>query len=268
MFRRSAVVAVVSTMVFVLATALPSRAQPGELAGERILGLKNQIDTAVNEADRVALWKAWNALGKMAMRPESDRNRDTLKFIRYYAGYAGYRLGSLFEDMNKDQKEKYLDEAITYLEETTRLAPEFAEAWALLGSCYGMKATGLFSGMKYGPRSDRAIGRALELAPENPRAVMINGIGLMFKPAMFGGSVSKAVGEFRKAGGYFRDWISPGPLYPDWGEAENFAWMAQAHIRLEQLREARKAYGQALDVDPDYFWVKQVLLPELEVKLH
>ncbi|MFH5832420.1 hypothetical protein [Halalkalibaculum sp. DA384] len=181
----------------------------------------------------------------------------------YYTAYANYRLSSIFEDMEKEQQEDYLNTSIEQLEQVTEEAPEFAEGWALLGNCYGMKAKGMISGMRYGPKSERTIDRARELAPDNPRVAMIYGISLLYKPGMFGGSVKKAVDTFKKAGRYFEEWSPQNSLYPEWGKAENYAWMAQAYIEQDRLADAREAYQTSLQVDPDYYWVKEILLPEL-----
>ncbi|MDZ7693781.1 MAG: hypothetical protein U5K69_22125 [Balneolaceae bacterium] len=51
----------------------------------------------------------------------------------YYLAYADYRLSSLFEDIPEDEKEQYLDSAISHLEKVTEMDLDFAEGWALLG---------------------------------------------------------------------------------------------------------------------------------------
>src|SRR5699024_10738399 len=159
----------------------------------------------------------------------------------YYMGYADYRLNTQFSDVKEDQKEKFLDEAVKYLEEAVRLDPDFADARALLASVYGLKATGIFSGMKYGPKSNSAIENALETAPDNPRVHMINAIGLLKKPSMFGGSTEGAIKEFKKAAELFESFEPANKMMPDWGHAENYAWLGQAYEQNDQLKKAKTA---------------------------
>jgi tetratricopeptide (TPR) repeat protein len=147
------------------------------------------------------------------------------------------------------------------------LGSDFAEAQAMLGSCYGMKATGIFSGMKYGPKSDKAMKRAKELAPDNPRVVLLDAIGTFFKPSMFGGSVEGAVEGFQRAVELFENWQPPNAYAPRWGDAEVYAWLGQGYEEAGDYEKAKEAYQQALKIKPGYPWVENLLLPELAQKL-
>jgi len=186
------------------------------------------------------------------------------KLAHYYIGYASYRLSSAFNEIGEEEAKRHLNEAVRHLERAVEMDEDFAEAVALLGNCYGMKATGFFTGMKYGPKSQRSLDRAMELAPENPRVRLLYGISFMFKPAMFGGSLERAVEEMKRAADLFNENSGTDhELYPGWGSAEVYAWLGQACERAEDFELAEQYYKQALAVDPDYYWVKEILLPEL-----
>ncbi|MDR8392553.1 hypothetical protein NC796_15465 [Aliifodinibius sp. S!AR15-10] len=230
-------------------------------AAKTFLETKTKLDSAITNGDKQELIAAKNNFEGFIP------NHEYSMLANYYIAYANYRLSSLFSDIPEDRKEQYLNASIKKLEKVTEMDPTFAEGWALLGNCYGMKATGMISGMRYGPKSENAIKKALALVPQNPRVTMINGISLMYKPAMFGGSIEKAIKTFKKARDYFGQWSSSSEPYPDWGEAENYAWLAQAYIEQERLALAKEAYQTALQIDPDYYWVKEVLLPELQQKM-
>nr|WP_279311490.1 tetratricopeptide repeat protein [Salinibacter ruber] len=51
---------------------------------------------------------------------------------------------------------------------------------------------------------------------------------------------------------------------PSWGHAEAHAWVGVAHMEAERYDPARTAFKTALDLNPDYGWVRSVLLPRLE----
>ncbi|MCS3785375.1 tetratricopeptide repeat protein [Salinibacter ruber] len=51
---------------------------------------------------------------------------------------------------------------------------------------------------------------------------------------------------------------------PSWGHAEAHAWVGVAHMEAERYDPARTAFETALDLNPDYGWVRSVLLPRLE----
>ncbi|WP_445665635.1 tetratricopeptide repeat protein [Fodinibius sp. AD559] len=213
------------------------------LQPERLIGLNTKLKTLTQTGD-----------------PEIK------KYAYYYLGYSNYRLQNSFPQINEDQQEKYLDEATGMFEKAVEIDREFAEAYAMLGSCYGMKASGIFSGMKYGPKSDNAMSKAKELAPANPRIVMLDAIGKLYKPSMFGGSIEGAIEGFKRAAELFEDWQRPNTYAPRWGEAEVYAWLGQGYVKAEKYEEARQAYRKALEVKPGFPWVKNMLLPELEEK--
>jgi Tfp pilus assembly protein PilF len=50
---------------------------------------------------------------------------------------------------------------------------------------------------------------------------------------------------------------------PDWGKAEVHAWIGLAHLDRDETILARKAFERALQIDPDYGWVRYVLLPKV-----
>ncbi len=224
--------------------------------------IRQAVETAVDslQPERLVETDA-----ELAMLAESDDSQ-IRKYALYYRGYSNYRLYSSIPGISEDQKEKYLDKAIEMFEEAVEVDSEFAEAQAMLGSCYGQKADGILSGMKYGPKSDEAMKRAKELAPDNPRVVMLDAIGTLFKPAMFGGSIDGAIKGFKRAIELYDQWQLPNAFAPRWGSAEVYAWLGQAYAMDEQYEKAREAYRRGLEVKPGYPWIKNVLLPELNKK--
>lgn len=240
-----------------------SAQQSESSAGERFISIKENMQAAVDSMDEKKLIQARYAMEDFT--GSSDERMQKLAY--YYMGYASYRLSTQFSNINEDQKEQYLDKAQEHFEEAIKIDPSFAEAQAMLGSVYGMKAGGFFSGMKYGPKSNNAIEKALKTGPDNPRVHMINGIGLMNKPSMFGGSTEEAIKEFKKASDLFESFQPESEMMPDWGHAENYAWLGQAYEQVEQYSNAKKAYQQALEIDPGYQWVKYVLMPQLAEKM-
>lgn len=229
---------------------------------ERFITIKENMQAAVDSMNKEKLIQARYAMADYT--GTSDEKMQRLAY--YYIGYAAYRLNTQFSDISEDQKEQYLNEAEKQFQKSVKIDPSFADAYAMLGSVYGMKAAGFFSGMKYGPKANNATEKALKTGPKNPRVHMVNAIGLMNKPSMFGGSTEGAIKEFKKAAELFKSFEPATKLMPDWGRAENYAWLGQAYEQNEQYSEAKKAYKQALEVNPNYQWVKYVLMPQLEEK--
>lgn len=184
----------------------------------------------------------------------------------YYLGYADYRLSIFFgrAENDKDQAVEYLQDAVKHLEKAKKLDRDFADAYALLSSCYG-QIIGYKpeTAMQNGILSGQMMGIALNLAPENPRVVLLDAIGKYYTPSAFGGSKEKALAGFKTAKKLFATWKPKNNLQPDWGNEEVYAWLGIAYRDRDEPIMARKAFQQALAVNPEYSWVKDALLPSL-----
>ena len=80
---------------------------------------------------------------------------------------------------------------------------------------------------------------------------------------MFGGGVDRAERWFRSAVGFFEAQPAD-PAWPDWGRADAYAWLGRTLETLGNTAGARVQYRKALDVEPEFAWVRDVLLPDLD----
>lgn len=232
-----------------------SAASTGVPADSLILQGKRLLDAGYDRGDTGDIQRA------RALFLRASERRPA--WARYYAGLAGYRLLPLLEE-DEDRQEQALDDAIGHLEAAVERAPKRAEAHALLSGLYGwMAGQGMISGMRYGPKASRAMERAKELAPKNPRVVLIDAISTFNKPGAFGGDKAEALKGFERAARLFQEENVGGPLQPNWGHAEAYAWTGIAHLKADRKAQARQAFERALEINPDYGWVRDVLLPQL-----
>jgi tetratricopeptide (TPR) repeat protein len=217
-------------------------------------------------AQGVTKWNGDLMLEARAVFERLAEVNDLAALSHYYVGYADYRL-SLFKQQNRDAALKYLDDGIQHLEQAVKLDEKFADAFALLSSCYGQKI-GYDPGlaMQLGPKSGQAMAAAKRLEPENPRVVLLEAISLYFTPPAFGGSKEKALAGFKRAAALFEKWQPSSPLQPGWGKEEAYAWIGLAHLERDEPISAKRAFEKALSINPDYAWVKNELLPKVAKK--
>jgi tetratricopeptide (TPR) repeat protein len=107
------------------------------------------------------------------------------------------------------------------------------------------------------------MGIAKTLSPENPRVALLGAIGTYNAPAMFGGGKEEGFEALKKAAELFDRWKTSDSLQPDWGREQVYAWIGIAHLDRKETIFARKAFEKALEINPDYGWVKHVLLPKV-----
>ena len=181
--------------------------------------------------------------------------------LNHYMGYALYRIAARTLEADPDRARGMLEEAESFLEQSIEIEP-IAESHALVASVLGMRIDGPVSAMTLGRRSTAALAQASVLGPRNPRVRLLEGISVFHTPGMFGGGPDRALRHFLAAAELFAD-DAPEPPLPAWGHAEAWAWIGQAHAAMGRMEEARGAYERALELEPGFVWVREVLLPEL-----
>lgn len=186
---------------------------------------------------------------------------------QYYAALAANRIATLLMDEDVERADRFIDDAIERLQRSAELNERFAEAPILLSSVYGTKiAVRPRMAMVLSPRAQRAVDDAERLDASNPRLALVQGISLYHTPEQWGGSKTGALERLDAAICQFQEAKNASSLAPSWGYDEALAWKGSTLLALGRAEEAVRTYGQALRVNPEYAWVREVLLPEARRK--
>jgi tetratricopeptide (TPR) repeat protein len=109
---------------------------------------------------------------------------------------------------------------------------------------------------------------ALELGPSNPRALLMDA-GIIFNtPPQRGGDQQKGIDRWLEAIRLFEEERRTPPanaLMPDWGLPLAYGWLSQLYLNATppRVEEARKAAETALTLRPDFWFVREQILPKL-----
>ena len=238
-------------LVCLLLFTMPVIAQD---ASSLIIQGKADLSKAVNQNDLDAIKKA------QALFQRASNDEKVAHHAYYYLAFAEYRMASL----NEAEMVDHINNGIDYLEKMLKIDKENVEGAALMGSIVGWKA-GLkpMQAMFLGPRSTRMLTKAQETDPENPRVELFKAISDYNTPKQFGGDKDRAMAGFEKAITLFESRAPGSELEPSWGHTDAYAWLGMAHMEKDQNTEARTAFEKALEIDPDFSWVKYGLLPQL-----
>lgn len=200
-----------------------------------------------------------------ALAKQASSSTDHQALAHYYAALADFRMINLYPENEETKREQVIQDGIGHLKRAVERDPQMADAWALLAGCYGqMMGMNPMKGMSLGPKMSKAMKKAKELAPKNPRVWIVSGTQDFYTPSMFGGDKEAALRKFKEAARLAEQESVDDPLMPDWGHAEAHAWIGIAHMNAERYNRARTAFETALNLNPNYGWVKSALLPELE----
>jgi tetratricopeptide (TPR) repeat protein len=191
-------------------------------------------------------------------RSLSDQNNSHLLQARGYFGLLNTALAKedrkLF-NQHAATAEKLFAELIKLPGSTGSLGMAFQ------GALYGWKiAFSPVKGMFLGPKSQDILDKACASNSNHPEAMIRKGASLLFSPAVFGGDINKAIEYYRKGIVAYEKVDNTG----NWLYLDALAWLGQAYQSAGLPEKSMDVYRKALQVEPEFQWVKQVLLPEAE----
>lgn len=208
------------------------------------------------EARIEAAYQARDADALQAVIDELQQDAGSNWWGRYYLAFADYRLGVVAAedgDRARDALNRCIDGLKALTDEDGLDAGQQAEAEGLLAACYGNSAAyyALRAPVR-GRRSQAALDRALEVGASSPRVLLIDGLAYFSRPAMFGGSKTRARDRFDGAVQLFAERPVPEPGEPGWGQAEAWFFLAAARAETEDPAGAREALARARELAPGY----------------
>lgn len=221
-----------------------------------LLQAKNALADGVNHRKAGTIQQARATFERIA-----QADTEYADLAHYYAGLAYRRLMDITDD--EKQSLQYADRSIEHLETAVELDDTFGEAYALLASQYGRKmAIKPMYGMVLGPKAEEAMAEAEEHAPNSPRVVFLQAQSDYFTPEQWGGDKERAVRNLRRSIELFESGSPQDSLQPTWGHDEAYTWLGITQMRTDDYRAAASSFRDALEVNPEFGWVKDVLLPK------
>ncbi len=184
-----------------------------------------------------------------------------LEIIRTYYGYIPLAISK----NNDELASKMLDRAFAYLDSFLVKHPKNAEAIAIRSSFYGYRiAINPLKGPFLGPRSQVILKEALAIAPTNPWVLLEQANALLYTPTLFGGDPTRALKVYNESIAILTKQGNNGCT---WNYLNAYINLAYCQIKLKQYAAAQQTYNRLLAIAPDFKWVKQELIPDLQKKI-
>jgi len=230
--------------------------------------LMAKVQRADYQGDRPALRQLYADLA-----PYKDR-QDIGSRVLYWRGFALWRraINGFNDTPTPDDLEQDLKDAVAEFHESGARDPKFFDAKIAEASSLGYL---LYLHRK---EPDQVQGYALKArpllqevqaaAPDNPRLCWVLGPIYWTRPAESGGGQAKAFEVYAKGLEAVRKQkgIASGPLDPTWGEPELLMNLAWSYLNRSEpdLTAAEKNAHEALKLAPDWHYVRDILLPQIE----
>ncbi len=171
----------------------------------------------------------------------------------YYSGLANYRLTQLVLRTDRARAKDAAEGCVSNLEKAIRSRKDFADALALQSACLDL-LTSLeawrtpFAASKSGAQLEKAR----QLAPGNPRVLLLDAIELFERPKATQADKDRALSGLRKAAAAFESERQDTEHIPGWGAAETYVYLGRCLLERGATLQARDALERALLIAPEY----------------
>jgi hypothetical protein len=137
---------------------------------------------------------------------------------------------------------------------------DYAEALALRSACLALPLAGAglhipFAGSK--PHKD--LERALQLAPHDPRVLLLDALADYELPPALGGNKERALVKLRATVAAFEEERAAAEPLPGWGAAEAYLFLGRTLLEHADAVAARDALEHALLLAPEYVQARALM---------
>ncbi|HXS98900.1 MAG TPA: tetratricopeptide repeat protein [Candidatus Limnocylindrales bacterium] len=212
------------------------------VAAGAAMAAQSPLEMARDQQDRAALQKLVNEAADAAAKAPNDAD------AQYRMAVASSYLAEVaLEVKDKKQAEEVAERGVKAAERAVSLKPD-SRSYVVLGTlCGQVVPANVLTGMGYAKRAQDAIEKAIQKDPKSSKAYEARGVGNYYLPKAFGGGYDLAIADFRKA------------IELDPKNAEAYLWLGLSLRKQNKDGEARRAFEQSLQLDPNRVWTKQQL---------
>lgn len=177
----------------------------------------------------------------------------------YYAALLAYRL-ALLAKSDEDRAWPFTQRCVDQLNRALVADPASAEALALQSACLALQSRlDPWRSPFAAPLSLARIDKALKLAPDNPRVLLLGALAARDRPRLFGGDDQLSFTLLRRAVSAFERKSAPPQELPAWGAADAFTDLAEAYLRRGDALAARNVLERALLVAPEFAQARRLM---------
>lgn len=170
-------------------------------------------------------------------------------------------LYSSIKTKDKGLFERYESIALDHCEQLLEQQYLKAEVAAIKSSIIGLKiAHSPWKGMFLGPKASMLIREAMEINPESALVQHLYANQQYFTPKIWGGSPENAAFAYQKA----IDLYQEEGMSDCWLYLDAHAWLGIVQEELGNEDQAKEVWKYIVEVSPEFAWVRDQLLPELE----
>ncbi len=171
-------------------------------------------------------------------------------------------LNATMADQDEDLFDEHYGSAKKNVEKLIKANFQVGNVKAILNAIWGWEmGYSSYKGMFLGGKSSTNIEEAIKIAPNEPLVWQVYGSSKFFTPTMFGGDTKAAQKAYEKS---IELYESNALTTSNWRYLDALAWMGKVYEKNGEKDLALQTYKKALQIEPNFGWVKYSLLPAIE----
>lgn len=201
------------------------------------------------------------ALHNLADAIAADESHD--KLHGYYAALTDWRRAQLAAQSpgSVPTAAQLVQSCVTGADAALAVQADFADALALRAACLGAPfAGGTLHAPFAGHRARKDLERALQLAPRDPRVLLVDAMSDYQLAASAGGNKERALPKLRQTVAAFEGERSGAERLPGWGAAEAYLFLARDLLDHGDPVGARDAIERALLIAPQFAQARRLII--------
>ena len=221
------------------------------------LQIESRIESGYFQQDAAGLVNLAATLSAGAGAPISGGKDE--EWRSYYSALLAYRLALLARN-DLTRAWPFTERCVDELNRALALDAGSAEALALQSACLALQSNldpwrAPLAAHLSRARSDKA----LTLAPDNPRVLLLGALAASDRPAFFGGNDQRAFVLMQRAVAAFERQSVGAAGLPGWGAADAFTDLAEDYLSRGEALAARNVLERALLLAPDFTQARRLM---------
>jgi tetratricopeptide (TPR) repeat protein len=163
-------------------------------------------------------------------------------------------------DRTKNEVRQTVERCVSSLDQALEAQSNFADALALQSACLGLEAElSSWRAPLAGPKSSSQLHKALQVAPKNPRVLLLDAIAEYERAKTPGGDAQHPCAKFEAVAAVFEAERADVDQVPGWGAAEAYTWLGRCYLDNGNGNAARDALERALLIAPEFGQARRLL---------
>lgn len=223
-------------------------------AQENELNSFNQKALQAYTNSNIFMWKQLSKQADQILNNGKFDEKTEIEAIKIKYGL----LYACLSNQDENTYEQHIENTLQQLDKLLSKYPESSDLYSISASLMSVQmGFSPMKGMTLGSLSSKHIDESIKLDSLNAMAWRQYASSKYFTPKMWGGDIQEAIEKFNHSIALFEQQHKTN----DWMYVDAIVWLGIAYQKVGEIEKAKAEFEKALEIAPEFGWVKNQLLP-------